>query len=84
MPGGGIPRAREILEKARELIPEEPLIAYNLGCYECQSGNLEAAWNWLDQACEAGNAKVFKAMPLQDRDFEPLWKKIKETYHGSK
>ena len=39
--GGGIPQAKEILLKAAARFPKEPLIAYNLACYECQLGNLD-------------------------------------------
>jgi len=78
MPGGGIAQAREILGKAHQLIPQEPLIPYNLGCYECQLGHLQAAWTWLEKAFAVGNAKTFKMMALEDRDWEPLWEKIKE------
>ena len=77
MAGGGIPQAREILEQARKLIPDEPLIAYNLGCYECQLGHMEKAWSWLEQAFTSRNPNTFREMALQDRDLEPLWGKIK-------
>jgi tetratricopeptide (TPR) repeat protein len=77
MPGGGIPQAREILGKAQQLIPEEPLIPYNLGCYECQLGHLEKAWTWLEKAFAIGDA-TFKTMALEDADLEPLWGKIKD------
>ena len=75
--GGGIAQAREILDKAHELIPGEPFISYNLGCYECQLGNLQVAWKWLEKAFAAGNRRAFKALALEDRDLEPLWEKIK-------
>ena len=76
MPGGGIPQAREILGKAQQLIPTDRLIPYNLGCYECQLGHLEAAWTWLEKAFSLGDASAFKSMALEDRDLEALWPKI--------
>jgi tetratricopeptide (TPR) repeat protein len=77
-PGGGILQAREILGKAQQLMPKEPLIPYNLGCYECQLGNLPAAWQWLEKAFDIGDAKIFKALAIEDRDLEPLWAKIRQ------
>jgi Flp pilus assembly protein TadD len=78
MPGGGIPQATDILTRARRLFPDEPLITYNLGCYECQMGDLEAAWSWLEKTFAVGNSKVFKMMALEDHDLEPLWAKIRQ------
>jgi Flp pilus assembly protein TadD len=78
MPGGGIPQAKEILRKARGLFPKEFLIAYNLACYECQLGNLEAARQCLQTASELGNPKKVKQMALADPDLELLWMEIRE------
>jgi len=78
MPGGGIPQAKEILVKAQQLFPEEPLIVYNLACYDCQLGNLKKARTWLEKAFGIGDRKVFKSMALQDRDLKPMWVEIKE------
>ncbi len=78
MTGGGIPQAREILAKAQPLFPREPLIPYNLGCYECQMGNLQAAWACLEKAFAIGGPGIFKTMALEDRGLEPLWAKIRE------
>ena len=76
MKGGGIPQAREVLTKAQALFPQEPLIAYNLACYECQLGDLPAARRWLAIAFNLGNAKMVKRMALQDEDLEALWGEI--------
>jgi tetratricopeptide (TPR) repeat protein len=76
--GGGIPQAKEILSQAQKLIPKEPLISYNLGCYECQLGNLPTARQWLEKAFAAGDPKTFKALALEDRDLEPLWAEIRQ------
>ena len=78
MTGGGIPQAREILDKAQQLIPKDPLIPYNLACYECQLGNLPAARKWLEMAFYIGDEKTFKALALEDRDLEVLWPEIRE------
>ena len=76
MPDGGIPQAKGILHKAQQLFPKEPLIAYNLACYECQLGDLKAAWKWLGIAFDLGNPKRMKLMALKDPDLEPLWAEI--------
>lgn len=77
-PGGGILQAREILRQAQTLFPKEPLIPYNLACYDCQLGDREEAWRCLKIAFELGNAKQVKLMALQDPDLEPLRTKIVE------
>lgn len=62
MPNGGIPLAKMILAKAQPLFPKEPLIAYNLACYECQIGNWKVAWKWLESAFDLGDLKKVKLM----------------------
>jgi tetratricopeptide (TPR) repeat protein len=69
-----IEKAKLVLLEARKLHPEEPMIAYNLACYECQLGNLAPAKDHLMCATKA-DAK-FSAMALDDLDLEPLWKEI--------
>jgi Flp pilus assembly protein TadD len=78
MTSGGIPQAREILSKAQKLIPKEPLTSYNLGCYECQLGNLQTARQWLEKTFAVGDPKTFKSLALEDRDLEPLWPEIRQ------
>ena len=73
MPGGGIPQAKEVLDKAQPLFPKEPMIAYNLACYGCQMGNLKEARKWLEKAFDLGNPKKMKLMALEDPDLEKLW-----------
>jgi len=76
MDGGGIPKAREILKMAQMLFPRNPLICYNIACYECQSGSLAKAQVWLKRAFRNGNAAEFRAMALKDPDLQPLWAKL--------
>jgi predicted Zn-dependent protease len=75
--GGGLAAAREILTRAQNLFPKEPVIAYNLACYECQLGNQKAALDWLGKAFAAGSARKIRSMALEDRDLEPLWPQIR-------
>jgi Flp pilus assembly protein TadD len=75
-PGGGIALAKGILTAAQQRFPREPIIAYNLACYECQLGNLPQARDWLRQAFKWGNARHLKQMGAQDSDLEPLHSEI--------
>jgi Flp pilus assembly protein TadD len=75
-PGGGIALAKGILTAAQQRFPQEPLIAYNLACYECQLGNLPQARDWLRQAFKWGDARHLKQMCAQDSDLEPLRSEI--------
>jgi Flp pilus assembly protein TadD len=83
MPGGGIPQAAEILGKARRLFPKEPLIAYNLACYDCQLGNNTEAEKWLRTAFNLGDAEQLKMMALRDPDLKPLWSEIAKLAESS-
>lgn len=65
--------ARDNLLVAAEMFPEDPLICYNLACYECQLGALEKARTWLRTACQLGNSKHFKKLAREDPDLQPLW-----------
>lgn len=70
--------AREALLPVVDRFSEEPVMRYNLACYECQLGNLEEAELLLERAFESGDAKQMKLMALDDPDLEPLWNKIGE------
>ncbi|MFZ0828992.1 MAG: tetratricopeptide repeat protein [Verrucomicrobiia bacterium] len=74
--GGGITQARAILIQAQRTFPREKIIAYNLACYECQLGDLDAAKAWLDKACTLGDSRKIKHMARQDPDLEPLWPEL--------
>jgi hypothetical protein len=76
-PGGGISQAREILIQAQPKFPDQTLISYNLACYECQLGNLNQAWQWLEKAFATSDTKRMKRMALEDSDLQPLWERIK-------
>ncbi|MCX6890079.1 MAG: tetratricopeptide repeat protein [Verrucomicrobiota bacterium] len=71
--------ARENLLRVVDQFPEDPIMRYNLACYECQLGRLEQAKVWLEKACKLGGRKQFKLMALQDQDLEPLWKEIRQA-----
>jgi tetratricopeptide (TPR) repeat protein len=68
--------ARDNFLRVVDKFPDDPIMRYNLACYECQLGRLEQAKNWLDKAFELGDPKKIKLMALDDPDLEPLWREI--------
>jgi len=77
--GGGLAPAKDILVKAQQLFPNEPIIPYNLACYDCQLGDLNAARQWLQKACAVGDAKSVIRMAAADPDLAPLREEIGKT-----
>ena len=76
--GGGLVPAQEVLLKAWQKFPLNPIIPYNLACYASQLGKLKESWDWLEKAFDIGEPKVLKLMALDDPDLEPLWAEIGE------
>lgn len=74
--GGGLELARDFLEPAAEKFPEEPVIAFNLACYECQLQQLDKARRWFQRACVIGGEKKIHTMALADEDLKALWPEI--------
>ena len=74
--GGGLPLAQECLMQALASFPVEPVILFNLACYACQLGDMEAARQWLNRALRAGSEAVIKKMALNDPDLEALWPEL--------
>ena len=63
--------ARAVLLGAREAHPNEPIVFFNLACYNSQLGNLEEAKEHLARAIAIdGNVRK---MALDDPDLEPIW-----------
>jgi hypothetical protein len=75
---GGLQTAREILLLVVEKFPKDSAIPYNLACYRCQLGNLEAAPQWLAKAFKIAGKKDIRQKALDDHDLKPLWKDIPE------
>ena len=75
--------ARDNLLRVVERFPEDPIMRYNLACYECQLGRLEQAKNWLEKAFKLGDARKIKLMALEDLDSEPLWREIRQLQKKS-
>ena len=71
--------ARDNLLRVVDKFPEDPIMRYNLACYECQLGRMEQAKQWLEKAFTLGDPKKIKLMALDDPDLEPLWRTIGTT-----
>ena len=78
VPDGTLAKAAAVLTQAVEKFPEEPTIPYNLACYECVLGNLDAARSWLKEAVKRGSVTKIRKMGLQDPDLEVLWPEIRK------
>ena len=74
--GGGLPAAQECLRQALALFPVEPVIPFNLACYACQLGDLDAARKWLKRAARLESETVIRKMALKDPDLEALWTEL--------
>ncbi len=73
-----IPDAKLILEAAIGTFPDEPLIPYNLACYECQLGDVPAAKKLLERALRM--QPKMGPMALEDSDLEPLWATLQHDF----
>jgi predicted Zn-dependent protease len=62
--------ARSILMEAANQHPGEAIIPYNLACYECQLGNMDAAGSHLKTALKL--QPKCREMALEDEDLKPL------------
>jgi len=67
----GIESARSILLNAYRKFPDEPVIPFNLACYECRLGHREDALTYLNQAEKL--APGCRDLALEDDDLEALW-----------
>jgi hypothetical protein len=75
-PGGGLLPAWDALLPVAEKFPRQLLVAFNLACYACQLGRLDAAREWLERARQIEGAATVNQMALADADMEPLWPEI--------
>ena len=78
VPDGGLAKAWEALIPAFDKFPKEAIIPFNLSCYACQMGQLDAARQWLHRAVRIGGKETIKRMALNDSDLEPLWPEIRK------
>jgi hypothetical protein len=66
--------ARNTLLLGRERLQNTPLFHFNMACYECQLGNLDAAKAYLAAAFKL--EPRWRALALEEKDLEPLWKTL--------
>ena len=78
VPDGSIKKAWDALLPAFDKFPQESIISYNLACYACQMGQLDAARTWFNRAMVIGGKERIKPQALADSDLEPLWEEIKQ------
>jgi predicted Zn-dependent protease len=78
VPDGGVQKAWEALLPAFGKFPKEATIPFNLSCYACQLGQLEAARDWLARAVAVSGKEKVMAMALNDSDMKPLWDEIRQ------
>ena len=78
IPEGGLQQASAALLPALDKFPKEPTIPFNLSCYACQMGQLEAARGWLQRAIAIGGKEKIQQMALKDSDLEPLWNEVRQ------
>jgi tetratricopeptide (TPR) repeat protein len=75
---GSVQKACAALLPAYEKFPKESTIPFNLSCYTCQMGQLDAARDWLQRAIAIGGKEKIQRMALKDSDLEPLWDEIRQ------
>lgn len=81
MPGGSVERALELLSDVANDFPEEPIVPFNLACYNCQLGKLSDTRTWLCTTWEVAEkqkiAREWKLRAIDEKDLEPLWEEIR-------
>jgi len=70
-----IEAARRILVEAVTRLPDIPTFHYNLSCYDCQLGELDAAKVRLERAFELDVG--LRSVALDDEDLRPLWRFVR-------
>jgi tetratricopeptide (TPR) repeat protein len=78
VPDGSVQKASAALLPAFDKFPGEALIPFNLSCYACQMGQLDAARLWLQRAIAIDGKEKIRQQALKDSDLEPLWDEIRE------
>jgi tetratricopeptide (TPR) repeat protein len=74
---GGLQSAKEALEPAVALFPEEPMVTFNMACYLAQLGAEEESWRWYQETLKRGDAEAIRASALEDEDLRPIWPRIR-------
>src|ERR1700719_1325327 len=75
-----IEAARKILLNAEHRFPNEPVIPYNLACYEAQLNNIEVAKQYLKRTFELN--RDWRSQALEDEDLKPIWDTLRISLKG--
>jgi Flp pilus assembly protein TadD len=71
---------------AATLFPRVNTIAYNLACYACQLGNLDAARRWIRRCLlilkNPVERRLWSTTAQRDSDLQPLWTELSEGKLG--
>jgi predicted Zn-dependent protease len=67
----GLNAARDILEASLPKFSREPILYYNLACYDCQLERIDSAKENLKRAFQIDSRWRLEA--LDDKDLKPLW-----------
>lgn len=74
--------ALQLLLDVANDFPDEPIIPFNLACYNCQLGCLAEARSWLhvtfEVATKQNTVREWKLKAIDDKDLEPLWEEIRK------
>ncbi len=80
MDGGSILMALQLLLDVANDFPDEPVVPFNLACYNAALNKLAEAHTWLRIALQVaernGTEKQWKQSVLDDPDLEPLRKEV--------
>ena len=76
VPEGGVRSAWRALLPAFDKFPNRSIISFNLSCYACLLGQIDAARTWLKRALVVGKDEPIKEMALAEPDLKPLWGEI--------
>jgi predicted Zn-dependent protease len=79
----GTEAAADLLLSVVGRFATQPVIHYNLACYNAQLGDLGVAGQWLLKAFELDGAGDLKTLSLLDPDLTPLWHGIADTFAAS-
>lgn len=69
--------ARDVILSAPPETQAEPLVRYNLACYESQLGHIDHAKELLSMAIKADRG--YQAIALDDPDLQPIWDSLNNT-----
>jgi Flp pilus assembly protein TadD len=72
----GAQSASELLMAIAPRFPNEPVIRYNIACYQAQLSNWQEACKWLLRSFDLETGDNLKIIALIDPDLRPLWEAL--------